>query len=360
MLDDPQQIHAIASSTHIVMVRADASENWPRAKVQNPRGPRSLGVGHYQSIKLSKRSVISLSPYRVSCSTVRRTVRGTREAGLTFSLTNRGQTMIYTMDTWNTFVLSRFFPRISKDPAKQSSEMMAATARRTATEKSAYLCAPMRDDDTIGTVTRSTPLIAWGSFNPMGPTTTCLSLVPTHQSKEHFLLLRSHTPFTSTNIVYGLIPDKVTRDLDGLNLTLEQLFERNGSSEFPLMSSLPSHVPVIPQSPLKLTQVKSLVTLAAQRAQDQARVGELANWIERYWCDPWQRAKTEFDQALKAGGSESGVPLSESQPSADAWERWWALVSHKDHVAAEIGQMSTIWQGHLTDPGSILRGARAV
>src|ERR1035437_1120951 len=216
----------------------------------------------------------------------------------------------------------------------------------------------MGDCAALGVVPHSTPLIAWGSFNPMRPTMCSLALVPSHGSREHLLFFRVHTPFTTTGIVFGLVPDSLSKDPGRMYRTLEQLFTRNGSNEFPLISSLPTYFPAIPESPLSMTQVKSLVLLAAQQATDQANVSALSDRIERHWCNPWERTKVEFDESLKAFQLGSGLPLHQPRPTLDDWERWWALVSHKDHVTSEVSQMPTAWQGQAMDPGSIHRGAR--
>ena len=266
--------------------------------------------------------------------------------------------MIATNNVWKTFPLMSFFRSTPKDSGEQSIETIAARARRTATEESAYLCTPMGDCAALGVVPHSTPLIAWGSFNPMGPTMCSLALVPSHGSREHLLFFRVHTPFTTTGIVFGLVPDRLSKDPGRICRTLEQLFTRNGSNEFPLISSLPTYFPAIPESPLSMTQVKSLVLLAAQQATDQANVSALSDGIERHWCNPWERTKVEFDESLKAFQLGSGLPLHQPRPTLDDWERWWALVSHKDHVTSEVSQMPTAWQGQAMDPGSIHRGAR--
>ncbi len=268
--------------------------------------------------------------------------------------------MVHTNNVWKTCSFFSFFRRTPKDSGEQSIEAIAARARITATEASAYLCTPMGDCDALGVVPHSTPLIAWGIFNPLGPSMCSLALVPSHGSREHLLFFRVHTPFTTTGIVFGLVPDMLSKDPGRMYRTLEQLFTRNGSNEFPLIPSLPTYCPAIPESPLSMTQVKSLVLLAARQATDQTNVSALSDRIERNWCNPWERTRMEFDEGLKAFRFESGLRLQQSRPTLDEWERWWALVSNKDHVTSEVSQMPAAWQGNAMDPGSIRRGARAI
>jgi hypothetical protein len=243
--------------------------------------------------------------------------------------------------------LLSFFRRTPKDPTKQSIETIAARARRTATEASAYLCTPMGDCEALAAVPHFAPLIEWGIFNPLGPTMCSLVLVPGHGSREQLLLFRVLSPFTTSGIVFGLIPDTLSKDPGRMYRTLEHLFTRNGSDEFPLIPSLPTYFPAIPESPLSMPQVKSLVFLAAQYATDQTSVSTLTDRIERCWCNPWERTRMEFDDALRSVRLESASPMRQSQPTPDEWERWWALVSDKDHVASEVSQMPAAWQGSI-------------
>ena len=254
--------------------------------------------------------------------------------------------MIYSSNVWQTFSIFSLFGSSLSGSGEQSIEAITAQARRTASEASAYLCTPLRGCDALGVVTHVTPLIAWGSCNPNGPTTSSLSLVPTRRSKERLLMFRVHTPFSTTGVVFGLVPNRLNQDPSRMYRTLEMLFQRNGSSEFPLISSLPTHVPAIPQSPLSQAQVKALVMLAAQRAQCQDNPSKLAEPIERLSCDqrPW--SVLEAAEASQVG---SGLRVAQSELGVDAWERWWSLVSDERHVISEVRQLLSIWQCHVLD-----------
>ncbi len=181
---------------------------------------------------------------------------------------------------------------------------------------------------------------------------SALLLIEVPESKDLLLFLRLLNPVYSQAIVYGVLPEDSGRDTDRLFLTLETLFSRNGSSEYPLLGDLPTHVPPAPGSPLAPEQVKELFFLLAMKASNIGYIEAVSENLARYKGDPWARASAEFKEGMKA--FDPGAKTGELRPGTKAvkptrshLERWWALVTDPQHVESETSQMQKAWEGSL-------------
>ena len=191
------------------------------------------------------------------------------------------------------------------------------------------------------------PLVAWGVFNPFGPTFNGLTLVPVPDAAEHLLFLRVASPFSdSAGVLYGLIPNGTMMNLEQLYAVLYALFQRNGTDEYPLVGGV-THVIETEVSPFTPLSVRELFWLALQRGQ-LPDIDAESDRLVRYQGDPWGRAREGFDAALApAGGLETQPSAATTPPSRAQFHRWWALVTCPTHVNSEVAQMEAAWKGAL-------------
>lgn len=233
-------------------------------------------------------------------------------------------------------------------------EQLGLCARKTATKKSEFLCDPITLNEPIEPQGGSVKLVCWGYFNPMGPTACELSLEPVESLDAALLVLHSFHPFAPWAGVYGLVPNDFFSNRDLILRSLSTLFGNRGSDELSLVAGPPSHVVVPEESPLSQAEVSRMfaAALSDTSAEDLRQACEL---MRRYWCKPWDRASEEqqlaFSDALASrpqeSSSEEAAPEQESSSSSALFSDWWNLVTDRDHVAAEIREMSAAWEGAI-------------
>jgi len=185
------------------------------------------------------------------------------------------------------------------------------------------------------------PIVHWGWFNPMGPTLSALFLIDMPGDSEQLLCSCALHPFSPSAAVYGLIP---CGDRAAISQALECLFADNGTSDHPLLSSLPSYVLLRPQSPVPPDELENLFFAAAQQAMPED-VDARCDLLERYKGQPWEREAPEriFSAALAGEGDATHTaPLSREQ-----FDRWWSLVTDGQHIETEMSQLGAAWEGAI-------------
>jgi hypothetical protein len=242
----------------------------------------------------------------------------------------------------------------------------AERARLTASKSSWYLCEPF-DSNAVSkhlvvlfestlVADRFKTLCRWGIFNPFGPTTTILTMTPVLGTDEDLISVQVEHPLSQSSTVYGLAPKAVSKNAEQLASVLRHLFKRNGSSEFPLLHDLPSHVVEVPNSPIHKPLPKELFFLVSQCLNIEDLDAAIES-LSRYRTQPWERASAEFKTALeKARPTLSGLQnVGEEQFARPAkpvtevqFERWWSIVTNPQHVQAETSQMDAAREGALS------------
>jgi hypothetical protein len=208
-------------------------------------------------------------------------------------------------------------------------------------------------------------LVWWGWFNPMGPTSCALRLVPVATEYSAILLELRH-PFVPEQVVFGIGPRDYWEDPRQRAASLRSLFSTNGPPNRLLIPSIPSHViaSASPNAPVTFVEQRELFRIVTKRIDgDFERANEL---LQEFWCRPWDRAGAEFEDILAQYGQAArlmqvgdlgrarnlvnriGEELSGGPSrSEDAFEEWWELVTDADHLQAELSQMPEAWNGAI-------------
>jgi hypothetical protein len=235
--------------------------------------------------------------------------------------------------------------RPSGDDVDRQIVRCADMLRPTATAATDYLSASI-DCAVLPSARVFTPLLAWAFFNPFGPTICALHLIEVPGTREQLAFFRSLNPFATSATARGLVPEAVAQDTPHLVSILKRLFS---GDETP-MPNLPTHVRLLPESPLNPSQAKAIILLSAKATDSQA----LAVTIERlktYKGDPWKRTAVERDEAfarIRPGAVQTSPSAVSGGPATEAQlERWWALATDPDHVRSEVDQLPRAWDGAI-------------
>jgi hypothetical protein len=101
----------------------------------------------------------------------------------------------------------------------------ADKAKESAGEQTGYLCAvPLRVPELATEAKQATGILAWGIFNPYGPTLSFLALIRVPERLESLLYSTQMNPFQCQNLVYGVVPDSI--EADYLTEILDELFSK--------------------------------------------------------------------------------------------------------------------------------------
>jgi len=182
----------------------------------------------------------------------------------------------------------------------------------------------------------------WGIFNPMGPTfgTVYLADVPTQDVA--LLIFEFINPFASESVVVGVVPHGTEEDPVHLTDTIRRMFRLNGSTESPLMNSLPTFIFTI-QSPLDPNLLRDFFFDAAALAAPED-IDRDTLLLQEFRGNPWQRNSVPdvFGSATEAPTASPTWP-----PSRSSFNRWWDVVTDREHVLAELPHMQIAWEGSI-------------
>jgi hypothetical protein len=215
---------------------------------------------------------------------------------------------------------------------------------------------------------RSAPrqtLLAWGWFNPGGPTSSRIDLVESGWEDARLLVLANEHPFSPSYAAFGILDAE--EDDDELRRELGRFFSTNGVEYARIMGSLPTYVQVIGGSPLDHGTAAALLRAAAEAVEAatgsphdyRAACEELLAFGE----DPWGQASESLQRASRnpaviALANELrrmddlpplDMPASPSvEPTAKntaLFDLWFALASAPNHVQAVASEMGQAWLG---------------
>jgi hypothetical protein len=223
--------------------------------------------------------------------------------------------------------------------------------------------------------TEPTPdtLLAWGYFNPAGPTASRIDALLLPDTGELLLVSASDHPMFPEYHAIALVPPGGDQAA-AVRQVLLPIFEANGDgATWALIGSVPSYVHLFPGSPVDHACAAQL--FRAGNAAGAAR-GELTDYREsiedalRSWRDPWGQAAeavtrvfegadaqrliarirrlevgdwfSDSDETVADGeSSDQGDPIE----TDDLFDLWFALTAQPAYVERIEGQMGIAWTG---------------
>lgn len=255
-------------------------------------------------------------------------------------------------------------------------ELFAEAARQTSSPETSYLSdppvvqrvftqrhSPPVFDSFAGEfellyATDITLIARWGFFNPYGPTVDVLALVDVPGRSEQLLCSYMLNPFAATVVIYGLVPQG---NRDALSRAAERLFIENGTLNDPFIPNLPTHMMVLPESPISPDEIEKLMFAASQKATPED-LDEVCDRYELFMGKPWERVTFERDLAggdlvALAKQPESIVkaaleralrpPSTPPPPTYTQFNRWWDLVTDPKHFGPEALNLGKAWKGSI-------------
>jgi hypothetical protein len=212
-------------------------------------------------------------------------------------------------------------------------QFYADRAKETAREDTGCLCTtPLQVPDLTDEADHASGILAWGIFNPYGPTLSFLALIGVPEHPESLLYLTQMNPFQCTNLVYGLVPDSIR---DGcLNEILDELLSEHSTGEFGLFSDcLPSFImPLAPRIKFVDLVHKGLAHVGSEKVQRECVL------LRRIPNDPWGMA-TEMLRVFGERQDEVRSAPIRQAATADDLDEWLSLITDKDHWVSYISQM---------------------
>ncbi|HWP39886.1 MAG TPA: hypothetical protein VNL70_03090 [Tepidisphaeraceae bacterium] len=233
---------------------------------------------------------------------------------------------------------------------------LARQASATADRHSGLLTPSIGLDAPLTSPWKSVTLIQSGYFNPNGPALCDLTLE--HAPAEGALVVfNSAHPFSPFAAVFGFLSDSNLNDVPRLFDLLRTLFRRNGSETHPLMASLPTHACVPEGSLLNSQQLRELFAeAAAAHAADD--FGDIVRRYRKHWCKPWDRTQEEMMEALRSlasGSASSPQARRTSDLDRGQFDEWFGVITHPEHVEAELQQIPLAWKGSIDQLKGIIR-----
>lgn len=216
-----------------------------------------------------------------------------------------------------------------------------------------------------------TRLLRWGIFNPFGPTVAALSTIRL-TTGESMLTFQLDNPFSEEGAVLGLV---ATVDADVPFEVLESLFALTLPDGHPLFGSLPTHLIHAGNDPdddetevpvLDASTARELMWIAARTLEvPEDELAHSVELLETFRGDPWGRAGRERDEAFSSPEVlrmaerlkrlSMGLSLEDpdapdgaeaaSPPTRSTFDRWFDLVTDREHVRSEVEEIPAAWVG---------------
>jgi hypothetical protein len=213
-----------------------------------------------------------------------------------------------------------------------------------------------------------TTLLAWGYFNPFGPTACRIDALPVPDTDELVLVSVSDHDAFPQYTAFALVPAGPER-IASIRNELARVFAANGDGgqTWSLIGGLPSYVQIYPDSPVDSGTAAALFRSAVDTLETPDYRQEIEDLL-RSRQDPWSQAaeavKRAFEgpeaqrlittiQRLEAGDPTSDAcedhdqELVEEDPAeADAlFSLWFALASDRGHARVIGSQMGLAREG---------------
>ena len=216
--------------------------------------------------------------------------------------------------------------------------------KRAAKPTYGHLCQPFEAAELVPPTFLATMLVEWRFFNPFGPSRNALFEAAVPDSDERLLIQRTPPPQVSRTRVWGWLPSADPKDMRPV---VAALFRANGSPDWPLMSTLPTHVE--PRGPFPAQDVKEFFWEAAQ-ATRICGLNRTCDYMEWFKDNPFERVAAELRDALD--GKKAAAPATRSQ-----FERWWSLATDTRHIAVENRAIEETLRARPVEIANFLREA---
>jgi hypothetical protein len=208
-------------------------------------------------------------------------------------------------------------------------------------------------------------LLAWGYFNPFGPTANRIDETPVPNTGETLILSASDHPMFPDYHAIALIPPGADVAA-AVRQALVPVFAINGGGdEWGLVGSVPSYVHLIDESPVDYALAAELLRTAISAAGGSDYSEEIHD-LMRAWQDPWGQAAEAVNRGLEGAAAqrliaqirqlEAGESISllddaenqndqDDDAEMDLFDLWFALATQHAYVERIEGQMGRAWRG---------------
>lgn len=199
-------------------------------------------------------------------------------------------------------------------------------------------------------------LVCWGIFNPMGPTWSCLGLLPTEDPATDLLFYRMLNPFAHEAGAVGIVrvPDRTAGALIGR--LVHELFKRNlldnlaGEGAVLLAGSPPSLV-LVPWQNREFQEMMPTCWFDSPSLTELSVAGETAD-IRETLGRPWDRVTMQMNRALEKRESREGAIAEFEGPAPPSVIRQWLeLVATDEHCVPELACFPQAWHGAIDHVG---------
>ena len=189
-------------------------------------------------------------------------------------------------------------------------------------------------------------LLAWGIFNPMGPTAQRIDAIALDSGETLLVLVREH-PFLPAYFAFDLLPV----DAAGASLleSVARLFAANPDDERCVVGSLPTYIRMPTGSPFDAEHTAGLFRAAIDTIAD--RSAELPDFREACqdvlgaWEDPWQQATAEYKRAFSSVEGRALLREFRQLEEGDPIDKALAdeTPAHREAVGDETSGLFSLW-----------------
>jgi hypothetical protein len=192
-----------------------------------------------------------------------------------------------------------------------------------------YICHPFEIGNELSEANQSISLAQWRFFTPSGTTTAALIAFDVPGTPDWLLIHCVTPPSGPMACVRGWIPSAVATDRAYLMSTLSCLIAFHASSAHPMFPSLPTHVGLLPNSPLTPDNVRELMWMACLSIGTRG-LGAICDRLDAFKRDPLRRITAELNQR----NFDRNTRVEETATRLE-FERWWQLATDREHIASE-------------------------
>lgn len=207
--------------------------------------------------------------------------------------------------------------------------------------------APLRDDDFLAADGRL--LLSWVIFNPLGPTWSCIGLLPTEDSDTGLLFYRMLNPFGQQS---GAIATVDSSWLESASELIGEMFKQNqfsssdGESVVMLGGGTPTCIEAHLTDPEFLEAMPNI--FASSPTMLDFDVQREIDWIGEFAGRPWDRALAQVQSAASLGPDGLIDMLTLQKPTTpEVVKDWFALVTNSQHKIAELINIPGAWHGAI-------------
>jgi len=218
-------------------------------------------------------------------------------------------------------------------------------------------------------------LIAWGLFNPYGPTWCSLTLAAVPEKNISIIYLKISNPFSIESIVHGWVREPV--ETETLMTLLFHILGQKGDGQIIVCA------PTFIVCRSDLLNFKDIATLMyhAFTISGIKGLNEDCEAMRKHWLNPWDRTPSIGDMLMSFMEQNSlATPRDDKERgellgslasflrkkmevqlplTSENFLRWFKLVTDPEHLAEECKQMWVAWEGAIEHVGKGLPSINA-